>query len=112
MTRAFSKHINRFAVAVLEKIYSLNRDRLEATCKVMSNTKYEITRHQYKQESETIEKEKIQRDEATSSEMEHTCKHEQRREDTKRRKAQAVKLEGTPSSTKKRFGNLQKHRPQ
>ncbi|KAI8376877.1 hypothetical protein BD560DRAFT_422404 [Blakeslea trispora] len=57
------------------------------------------------------ESNKIQSDEASSSEMERTCKHEQRREDTNRRKAQALMLEGTSSSTKKRFGNLQKHRP-
>ncbi|KAI8337400.1 hypothetical protein BD560DRAFT_428335 [Blakeslea trispora] len=39
------------------------------------------------------ESNKIQRDKATSSGMERTCKHEQRHEDIKKRKAQAVKLE-------------------
>ncbi|KAI8329997.1 hypothetical protein BD560DRAFT_429244 [Blakeslea trispora] len=112
MIRAINKHLNRFAVAALENCTALTESfffviiffldsHLEATCKVMSNTKYLMSPAN-----------KIQSDEATSSEMEHPCKHEQRREDTKRRKAQAVKLEGTPSSIKKRFGNLQKHRPQ
>ncbi|KAI8332188.1 hypothetical protein BD560DRAFT_428954 [Blakeslea trispora] len=64
------------------------KHRLGATCKVMSNTMYEITRHQYKQESKTIEEKKIQRDEATSSEMERTCKHKQRHEDTKKKHEQ------------------------
>ncbi|KAI8326763.1 hypothetical protein BD560DRAFT_429839 [Blakeslea trispora] len=82
MTGAFSKHINRFAVAAPEKYTALT----ETACKVMSNTNWEITSHQYTQESETIEEEKTQSDEATSFGMEHPCKHEQRHEDTKQEK--------------------------
>ncbi|KAI8328461.1 hypothetical protein BD560DRAFT_426761 [Blakeslea trispora] len=92
MIRAFNSYLNRFAVAALEKIYSRNRE--------------------YFMSPANNESSKIQSDEASSSEMEHTCKHEQRREDTKRRKTQAVKLKRPPSSIEKRFGNLQKHRPQ
>ncbi|KAI8334551.1 hypothetical protein BD560DRAFT_428634 [Blakeslea trispora] len=105
MTRAINKHLNRFAVAALENCTALTESfffviiffldsHLEATCKVMSNTNISLVRKE------------IQSDEASSSEMEHPCKHEQRQEDTKRRKTQAVKLEGTPSSIEKRFGNL------
>ncbi|KAI8328475.1 hypothetical protein BD560DRAFT_429418 [Blakeslea trispora] len=61
MTRAFSKHFSRFAVAALEKIYSLNRDHLEATCKVMSNTKYLRSPANSESNSQqlTVDKEKI-----------------------------------------------------